>query len=135
VDPARGRFGEHGSAVLHHEGSIPLEGGIAVRHHADEPLPRWTGGTVNLERGEGIVFAPGTERARFGVVNVGRRLAWKEDATLALGSVCRDRHPTTRQRIETQLIHPRVVPFLVLERKPLATLIQGTPDEHLSRAA
>jgi hypothetical protein len=54
---------------------------------------------------------------------------------LALGSVCRDRYPATRQRIETQLVHASAVPFLVPKRTSLATIIQGTPGEHLSRAA
>ncbi len=100
VDAAGRGLGEDGAAVGHHEGLVTLEGGVEVGDDPHEPAARRT---VGLERRRGLLLVARAKGAG-AVQGVGHEGAGHEGVG-PLGTPGADHHPTTGQRIKSELVH------------------------------
>ena len=97
--PGRG-LGEHRAPVGHDEGLVPLEGGVEVRHHPDQPV---AGRPVGLERRRRVLLVAGAERAGAPErIELGRA---RDERVRAPGAPGAHDDPPPGERIEPQLVH------------------------------
>ena len=101
VDAAGGGLREDRAPVGDDERLVALEGRVEVGHDPDQPA---AGGTVGLQGGRRVLLVAGAERAG-ALERLGHLGGAGHERVGPLGAARAHHHPTTRQRIEPQLIH------------------------------